>query len=237
MKSNLRFRLIAALCVLLASAAASAFEKTWDDYMEAGYQALQQRQYAEAEKQFKFALQEAEDFEALDPRRAATLNDLGEALRMQAKYAEAEPLCRRALQILEKTLGPDHLDIAPVLNTLGLVYASQGKYTLAEQVHKRSLAIKEKALGPEHPNITRSLRNLARLYRDQEEAAQKIGLELLKDVGETYRSLKRFHFEGVVKGEVTGEGLSAKVEISVTAAMVRPDKIRIGVDPKFETSG
>ena len=36
----------------------------------------------------------------------------GRLLQEQGKYAEAEPLYRRALAIREKALGPEHLDVA-----------------------------------------------------------------------------------------------------------------------------
>ncbi|CAN0176861.1 unnamed protein product, partial [Ectocarpus sp. 12 AP-2014] len=34
----------------------------------------------------------------------------------QGKYEEAEPLNARAIEILEKSLGPDHPDVATALN-------------------------------------------------------------------------------------------------------------------------
>lgn len=39
---------------------------------------------------------------------ANDLNNLAELLRAQVKYAEAEPLYRRAIEIGEATLGKDH---------------------------------------------------------------------------------------------------------------------------------
>ena len=50
----------------------------------------------------------------------------------QGKYAEAEPLFKRALAIREKALGKDHPDVATSLNNLALLYDSQGKYAEAE---------------------------------------------------------------------------------------------------------
>ncbi|CAN0309588.1 unnamed protein product, partial [Ectocarpus fasciculatus] len=35
----------------------------------------------------------------------------------QGKYAEADPLCIRAIEIAEKTLGPDHQSLAAMLNS------------------------------------------------------------------------------------------------------------------------
>jgi tetratricopeptide (TPR) repeat protein len=72
---------------------------------------------------------------------------------MQGRYAEAEPLCKRALAITEKALGPDHPMVGTRLNTLASLYRSQGRYAEAEQFYQRALAITEKALAPGHASI------------------------------------------------------------------------------------
>jgi tetratricopeptide (TPR) repeat protein len=81
---------------------------------------------------------------------AISLNNLADFYRAQGRYADAEPLYKRALAIREKALGPDHPDIATSLNTLAELYRAQGRYADAEPLYKRSLAIREKALGPDH---------------------------------------------------------------------------------------
>ncbi len=48
-------------------------------------------------------------------------NNLGELYRLQGRYAEAEPLYKRALAIKEKVLGPEHPEVATSLNNLGLL--------------------------------------------------------------------------------------------------------------------
>ena len=71
----------------------------------------------------------------------------------QGRYAEAEPLYKRALAIGEKALGPDHPDVAQSLNNLASCTTHQGRYAEAEPLYKRALAIREKALGPDHPDV------------------------------------------------------------------------------------
>jgi tetratricopeptide (TPR) repeat protein len=71
----------------------------------------------------------------------------------QGRYAEAEPLSKRSLTIIEKALGPDHPDVATSLNNLAELYRDQGRYAEAEPLFKRSLAIREKAPGPDHPDV------------------------------------------------------------------------------------
>ena len=80
------------------------------------------------------------------------------------KYDRAIVLARKALEVAEQNVGPDHPDVATSLNNLALLYKTQGDYAKAEPLYQRSLAIFEKALGPEHPDVATSLENLAALY-------------------------------------------------------------------------
>ena len=90
----------------------------------------------------------------------------------QGTYDQAVIIARQALSIAEKTLGPDHLDVALSLNNLAFLYGTQGQYARAEPLHKRSLAISEKALGPDHVDVALSLNNLAFLYKTQGQYAK-----------------------------------------------------------------
>ncbi len=94
-------------------------------------------------------------------------NTIGEYLYFRAQYEEAEPLYKRAIEIGEKTLGPEHPLLATYIDNLATVYEDQGKYSKAEPLYKRAIAIDEKALGPEHPGLATDLNNLASLYRNQ----------------------------------------------------------------------
>src|ERR1700693_4057798 len=60
------------------------------------------------------------------------------------RYDEAEPLLRRALELREKALGPDHPDIAQSLNNLASIYRDRGEYEKAEPLLQRALGIREK---------------------------------------------------------------------------------------------
>src|SRR5712691_4105686 len=96
--------------------------------------------------------------------------DEAEALHKQVielyragKYADAIPLAQRVLAIREKSLGPDHPNVAQSLNNLALLYKAQGRYTDAEPLYKWALANYERALGHTHPYVAASLNNLAGL--------------------------------------------------------------------------
>jgi tetratricopeptide (TPR) repeat protein len=100
-------------------------------------------------------------------RAAYLLNQVGVYNTRRGRYAEAEPLCKQALGIWEKTLGPDHPEVAASVNNLAALYHNQGRYEEAEPAYRRALTIMEGALGSDHPDLAASLNNLAELYRVQ----------------------------------------------------------------------
>ncbi len=152
-------------------------EARWEKANAAGMEAYQQARYAEAERHFKAALKEAEDFGPDDERLATSLNYLAALYRTQGKYAAAKPLYQRSLAIREKALGPEHPDVALSLNNLAALYYAQGNYAQAEPLYQRALTIREKALGPEAPDVAQSLENYAALLRETRRDAEAEKLE------------------------------------------------------------
>jgi len=70
-------------------------------------------------------------------------------LRELARYSEAEPMSRLALTIREKSLGPDHPDVADSLNNLALLLEATNRQTEAALLRLQAKAIKERnARGP-----------------------------------------------------------------------------------------
>lgn len=59
----------------------------------------------------------------------------------------------KVLQIREKCLGKEHLEVAQSLNNIAVLLKTVGNYEEAESLYKRSIAIKEKALGQNHPQV------------------------------------------------------------------------------------
>jgi tetratricopeptide (TPR) repeat protein len=92
-----------------------------------------------------------------------SLNDSALSLESAGDVAGAEGLFRRALNIAESALGPDHPDTAGTLNNLASLLEAKGNYTAAEALYWRALAICETRLGPDDPRTVRTLDNLAGL--------------------------------------------------------------------------
>jgi len=105
--------------------------------------------------------------EQLEADACARLRNLaGLLLRSQADYVGAEPQFRRALEILQTSLGPDHPQVATALNNLASLLQDTNRLADAEPLFRRALAIDEPSLGPNHPSVATRLNNLALLLKD-----------------------------------------------------------------------
>ncbi|WP_146141165.1 tetratricopeptide repeat protein [Stenomitos frigidus] len=121
---------------------------------------------AKAIAAFQAAISRREPLPDLTPL-ANSLNYLGLLYKSQGRYAEAESLYMRSLQIYEQQLGEDHPYVATSLNNLAGLYELQGRYAEAEPLYVRALQISEQQLGADHPDTAASLNNLAGLYKSQ----------------------------------------------------------------------
>ncbi len=92
----------------------------------------------------------------------------GTAALALALTGDLEAAFTKVLTAMEKTLGPNHADLALALNNLAFVHYAQGRYDDDEPLYRRALAIDEKALGKEHASVTTDLNNLGLLYKKQE---------------------------------------------------------------------
>ena len=97
--------------------------------------------------------------------RLSSSNNLALVLRMDRKYADAEPPVKRALSIREAEFGAQHPDICQSLSNLAVLFESAGRLADVEPLFQRSLTIREQAWGAAHPAVGHSLHELAKLYR------------------------------------------------------------------------
>src|SRR5215831_2979151 len=102
-----------------------------------------------------------------DPKTAQALNNLALTYQSLARYMEAEPLYRRAIEIGEKVLGKDHPNVATGYNNLARLLQAQGKYDQAEPLFRRAMEISERVLGKDHPTVAIRYNNLAGLLQGQ----------------------------------------------------------------------
>ena len=98
------------------------------------------------------------------PEAARLLSKAGHYLRDRGQFVQAEQLARKALDIDEKVLGLEHLDVTISLDILGEVCYELGKYAESLEFFSRTLSIRRHILEPEHPDIANNINNLAALY-------------------------------------------------------------------------
>ncbi len=78
------------------------------------------------------------------PDVAQSLNNLAALYQAQGRYAEAEPLYKRSLAILEKALGPEHPDVAQSLENYASLLRETKREDKAEEMETRAHAIRVK---------------------------------------------------------------------------------------------
>jgi CHAT domain-containing protein len=102
------------------------------------------------------------------PQYAVALSWQAELLRNTNRFAEAEPLLKRVVEIFEKVeqdTGHERPNYAGALNNLAQLLFATNRLAEAEPLMRRALAIDEKSLGPGHPNVAKDLNNLAQLFK------------------------------------------------------------------------
>jgi tetratricopeptide (TPR) repeat protein len=122
---------------------------------------------AQAAIQFPRAWQHFKDAEALtDPNRNAEewakLQDaIATLLFDEGKYAEAEQLFRRVIDVRTRAMGPENPDTLASRNRLVYVLNEEEKHEEAETEARQVVTLREKILGSEHPDTLLSRYNLA----------------------------------------------------------------------------
>jgi tetratricopeptide (TPR) repeat protein len=94
-----------------------------------------------------------------------------DALHLQ-RYEDAEVLCRRALEIAERLVGPEHPDVVLCLSNLAVLHLEQGRFAESEALCQRGLALAEARLDPKSAELGAILRTHASLLAVQGKAAE-----------------------------------------------------------------
>ncbi|CAM9728774.1 unnamed protein product [Ectocarpus sp. 12 AP-2014] len=111
------------------------------------------------------------------------LHNRAERLKNEGKYSEADSVYLEASEIQQKTLGPDHPDLAETLKCRALMWASQ--HAEADPLTLRAIELGERTLGPDHHNLAPLLSNRASLLQQQNKYAESYLLYFRAiDIGE-----------------------------------------------------
>jgi TonB family protein len=138
---------------------------------------------------------------------------------------EAVDYLRKALEIGDRTVGPDHPDLIILLNDLTRIYLRQSAYAAAEPLLLRLLEMK-RVKGEDHPEVATVLASLATVRQGlgRHESAEQLWRRVL-DIRE--RTLAPNHFAIATALEHFGETCSARGKIrEALAALQRALTIR-----------
>lgn len=140
----------------------------WQRYIDDGNRACEEGRFGDAEAFYKQALFEAERSEIQDDCLALSVNNLAWVCHRQGKYAEAEPLYQKALQMVEQLCGTDHPDVAIVLQCMARLYSASSRGPVAEQLLKRALDIRRRAFGDDNAEVIATDQEFRQLLRENE---------------------------------------------------------------------
>lgn len=96
------------------------------------------------------------------PEVARSLSDLGVLYAKEGDLSRAEPLLRRASEIVDSL--PDFDDRGALFNNLGFLYFKKKKCALAKDMFERAVHTTEKDHGPDALELAPILNNLANVY-------------------------------------------------------------------------
>jgi tetratricopeptide (TPR) repeat protein len=92
------------------------------------------------------------------------LNNLGESLFLEEKFAESLVYSLQAMEMKVRIYGDDHPKIASTVVSLGSIYQAMGQMDQARRHFEKGLAIFHKAAGEDHPRTILTLSLLGRLH-------------------------------------------------------------------------
>src|SRR5436853_4398504 len=138
----------------------------------------------------------------------ASLIRLGSIKQESGSFREAEEWFGRALEIGDRSFGPDSPDLVILLNDLTRLYLKQSAYESAEPLLLRLLELK-RSKGEDHPEVATVLASLANVRQalGMHESAEQLWRRVL-DIRE--RTLAPNHFATASALEHLGDACAAR---------------------------
>jgi tetratricopeptide (TPR) repeat protein len=136
----------------------------------AGLAALDEGRIKDAFDLLKKDVDEAQKSGKEDKPLAQAINNLGELYRRIGRFADAETLFRKAMEIAVKISDKTLEGITK--NNLGLVYSAQGSAEQAIAFTEEALKIREQLFGKESFDYAITLDNLASAYANKKDFAK-----------------------------------------------------------------
>src|SRR5271156_930495 len=116
---------------------------------------------ASQEKTLLAAVSDAAQWKATDPRVAKAHENLADYYSASGRYADAERVYQKTLELDEDMLGRANPAIIPAIDDLARVNFAQMKYDQAAELIARELRIMEREYGDNDPKLVPSLEQTA----------------------------------------------------------------------------
>ncbi len=198
--------------------------------------------YAEAER---MARKLVDALETGSPRDSLRLGEaialLVEALWRSGRFASpgAAELSARAVLLRERTLGPDHPEVANALHHRANLLRSAGAVDGLQSMYERVLAIRMRAFGPSHRDVARTWNDYGNLmqligaypvaeslYLESSRAYERIGESQRRNLGKVHNNL-------AVLYQLEGDYVRARQEQEKSKALFEqtlgPDHPNVGL--------
>jgi tetratricopeptide (TPR) repeat protein len=149
----------AAFASILAVIGPGAFagEAEYNAHMAAGEASLRGGDEPAAMANWEAALREAQALGWSDRRLVQPMMLLGHANRSRKRFAEAESMYKRVLDIEEQTRPVNQQRVFFALSNLGALYSEQFRFNEAEPLLKRALDLVERGRGTGHVDTAKPL--------------------------------------------------------------------------------
>ncbi|CAF4188510.1 unnamed protein product [Rotaria sordida] len=109
-----------------------------------------------------------------DEERSEYYFQLARVYKGMGEYSKALKYYEKILEFQQKTLPPNHPNLATTYNQIGLVYDNMGEYSKALSSYERSLEIRKIALPTNHPDFAQSYNNIGAIYNNMGEYSKAL---------------------------------------------------------------
>jgi tetratricopeptide (TPR) repeat protein len=131
---------------------------------------LQLSQFDKAEELNNFLLAHT----SANSEKVLYYNQLGYVKYGQGDNELAIRYYEQGLAINQKTVPPNHPDLASSYNNIGEVYRNMGEYSKALLFYEKSLEIRQRTLPPNHPDLATSYNSIGSVYRNMGEYSKAL---------------------------------------------------------------
>ncbi|MEZ4491596.1 MAG: tetratricopeptide repeat protein [Cyanobacteriota/Melainabacteria group bacterium] len=142
-------------------------EANWENLKLDANHAVGRGDFQSATDSWLKALEALDPMADHDPRVALTLDRLADTLCKADKGEQAVPVLVYCVELKERVLGSDHIELANTLNNLAELYYSMGRFAEGQPLSERIMSIYEQVFGREHLGLAMIASYLALIYHGQ----------------------------------------------------------------------